>query len=86
MPCQRIRRGPVEARTTSCGGGASTIDACCSGAWINRIRLPIDNSAMAAVWIATVGWKIGAGDQWDNNTLFDFHGNALTSLDAFRKR
>lgn len=33
-----------------------------------------------------VGWKVGAGDQWDNNTLFDFHGNALTSLDAFRRR
>ncbi|MFM0597507.1 MULTISPECIES: glycoside hydrolase family 53 protein [Paraburkholderia] len=39
-------------------------------------------------WIPTpnVGWKVGAGDQWDNNTLFDFHGNALSSLDAFRRR
>jgi arabinogalactan endo-1,4-beta-galactosidase len=39
-------------------------------------------------WIPTpnVGWKVGAGDQWDNNTLFDFHGNALPSLDAFRRR
>jgi arabinogalactan endo-1,4-beta-galactosidase len=38
-------------------------------------------------WIPTpnVGWKVGAGDQWDNNTLFDFHGNVLSSLDAFRK-
>ncbi|PMS17655.1 arabinogalactan endo-1,4-beta-galactosidase [Trinickia dabaoshanensis] len=33
-----------------------------------------------------VGWKTGAGDQWDNNTLFDFHGNALASLDALRRR
>jgi arabinogalactan endo-1,4-beta-galactosidase len=39
-------------------------------------------------WIPTpnVGWEVGAGDQWDNNTLFDFHGNALSSLDAFRQR
>ncbi|PHP85476.1 arabinogalactan endo-1,4-beta-galactosidase [Burkholderia sp. AU18528] len=39
-------------------------------------------------WIPTpgVGWKLGAGDQWDNNTLFDFHGHALPSLDAFRQR
>jgi arabinogalactan endo-1,4-beta-galactosidase len=39
-------------------------------------------------WIPTpnVGWKVGASDQWDNNTLFDFHGNALSSLDAFRLR
>jgi arabinogalactan endo-1,4-beta-galactosidase len=39
-------------------------------------------------WIPTpnVGWKVGAGDQWDNNTLFDFKGNVLSSLDAFRKR
>jgi arabinogalactan endo-1,4-beta-galactosidase len=39
-------------------------------------------------WIPTpgVGWKVGAGDQWDNNTWFDFHGNALSSLDAFRRR
>lgn len=33
-----------------------------------------------------VGWKVGAGDQWDNNTLFDFHGNALSSLNAFSVR
>ncbi|TKC81726.1 arabinogalactan endo-1,4-beta-galactosidase [Trinickia terrae] len=36
--------------------------------------------------VAGVGWKVGAGDQWDNNTLFDFHGNALSSLSAFRNR
>ncbi|GLU31368.1 hypothetical protein Busp01_12100 [Trinickia caryophylli] len=34
--------------------------------------------------VAGVGWKTGAGDQWDNNTLFDFKGHALPSLDVFR--
>jgi arabinogalactan endo-1,4-beta-galactosidase len=28
----------------------------------------------------------GAGDQWNDNTLFGFHGNALTSPDAFREQ
>jgi arabinogalactan endo-1,4-beta-galactosidase len=30
------------------------------------------------------GWKLGEGDQWDNVTLFDFHGNALSSLHAIK--
>jgi arabinogalactan endo-1,4-beta-galactosidase len=36
-------------------------------------------------WIPVegAGWKYGAGDQWDNVTLFDFDGNALSSLDAY---
>jgi len=36
-------------------------------------------------WIPVegAGWKVGEGDQWDNVTLFDFNGNALSSLDAF---
>ncbi|QNB16970.1 glycoside hydrolase family 53 protein [Paraburkholderia tropica] len=39
-------------------------------------------------WIPTpdVGWKVGGGDQWDNNTLFDFHGHALSSIDVFKTR
>lgn len=28
------------------------------------------------------GWKDGAGDEWDNVTLFDFQGNALPGLRA----
>ncbi len=31
------------------------------------------------------GWKYGSGDEWDNMTLFDFQGNALNSLTAFRQ-
>jgi len=36
-------------------------------------------------WIPAegAGWKVGAGSSWDNVTLFDFDGNALSSLDAF---
>jgi arabinogalactan endo-1,4-beta-galactosidase len=36
-------------------------------------------------WIPVegAGWKYGEGDEWDNVTLFDFAGNALSSLDAF---
>jgi arabinogalactan endo-1,4-beta-galactosidase len=36
-------------------------------------------------WIPVegAGWKYGEGDEWDNVTLFDFDGNALSSLDAF---
>ena len=36
-------------------------------------------------WIPVegAGWKVGEGDEWDNVTLFDFNGNALSSLDAF---
>jgi arabinogalactan endo-1,4-beta-galactosidase len=34
-------------------------------------------------WIPGVGWKPGAGDGWDNLTLFDFHGRALPSIACF---
>ncbi|MFC5529496.1 glycosyl hydrolase 53 family protein [Cohnella yongneupensis] len=30
------------------------------------------------------GWKINEGNAWDNQAMFDFHGNALPSLDAYR--
>ncbi|THF78747.1 hypothetical protein E6C55_13560 [Cohnella fermenti] len=30
------------------------------------------------------GWKEGEGNAWDNQAMFDFAGNALDSLDAFR--
>jgi arabinogalactan endo-1,4-beta-galactosidase len=32
--------------------------------------------------VAGAGWKYGAGNQWDNATLFDFEGNALSSIEA----
>ena len=31
--------------------------------------------------IKGAGWKTGEGNPWDNQTLFDFNGNALPSLD-----
>ncbi|MGB4645002.1 MAG: glycosyl hydrolase 53 family protein [Dictyoglomaceae bacterium] len=36
-------------------------------------------------WIPVkgAGWKAGEGDPWENQTLFDFNGNALPSLDVF---
>jgi arabinogalactan endo-1,4-beta-galactosidase len=34
---------------------------------------------------AGAGWKKGAGDEWDNVTLFDFHGNALPALHALKQ-
>lgn len=36
-------------------------------------------------WIPVegVGWKTGEGNAWDNQTLFDFGGNALDSLKYF---
>jgi arabinogalactan endo-1,4-beta-galactosidase len=36
-------------------------------------------------WIPVngAGWKEGEGNPWDNQTLFDFKGNALPSLDVF---
>ena len=36
-------------------------------------------------WIPVkgVGWKTGEGNAWDNQTLFDFEGNALESLRYF---
>ncbi|RKP52924.1 hypothetical protein D7Z26_14315 [Cohnella endophytica] len=30
------------------------------------------------------GWKVNEGNAWDNQAFFDFQGNALPSLDAFR--
>ncbi len=30
------------------------------------------------------GWKIHEGNAWDNQAMFDFQGNALPSLDAYR--
>lgn len=35
-------------------------------------------------WIPGVGWEPGAGDAWDNMTIFDFNGNALPSIDIFK--
>ncbi|MDD2341772.1 MAG: glycosyl hydrolase 53 family protein, partial [Tolumonas sp.] len=35
--------------------------------------------------VAGAGWKKGAGDEWDNVTLFDFHGNALPVLHALKQ-
>jgi len=32
---------------------------------------------------AGAGWKAGAGDEWDNVTLFDFAGRALPGLKSF---
>ena len=32
--------------------------------------------------VAGAGWRSGEGDAWDNQALFDFDGNALTSLSA----
>jgi arabinogalactan endo-1,4-beta-galactosidase len=34
-------------------------------------------------WIPGVGWEPGAGDAWDNMTLFDFSGNALPSISIY---
>ena len=35
-------------------------------------------------WIPGVGWKTGEANGWENQAMFDFKGNALASLDAFR--
>lgn len=35
-------------------------------------------------WLPGVGWKAGEGNAWENQAMFDFGGNALASLDAFR--
>lgn len=35
-------------------------------------------------WLAGVGWTSGEGNGWENQAMFDFEGNALDSLDAFR--
>lgn len=36
-----------------------------------------------SAWIPGVGWEPGAGDAWDNMTLFDFNGRALSSIRVF---
>jgi arabinogalactan endo-1,4-beta-galactosidase len=37
-------------------------------------------------WIPVegAGWKTGQGDTWENQAMFDFHGNALPSINVFR--
>jgi arabinogalactan endo-1,4-beta-galactosidase len=34
-------------------------------------------------WIPGVGWEPGAGDSWDNMTLFDWSGKALPSIASY---
>jgi arabinogalactan endo-1,4-beta-galactosidase len=34
-------------------------------------------------WIPGVGWEPGAGDGWDNMTLFDWDGKALSSIACY---
>jgi len=34
--------------------------------------------------VKDAGWKYGEGCEWDDQTMFDFKGNALWSLDVFR--
>lgn len=36
-----------------------------------------------SAWIPGVGWEPGAGDAWDNMTLFDFQGRALPSIRCY---
>jgi len=35
-------------------------------------------------WIPGVGWRQGDFNSWENQALFDFHGNALDSLKVFQ--
>ncbi|MEK4195698.1 glycosyl hydrolase 53 family protein [Paenibacillus sp. FSL L8-0323] len=37
-------------------------------------------------WIPVqgVGWKVGDGNAWENQAMFDFAGNALSSLNVFK--
>jgi arabinogalactan endo-1,4-beta-galactosidase len=35
-------------------------------------------------WIPGVGWEPGAGDAWDNMTLFDFKGHSLPSITLYQ--
>jgi arabinogalactan endo-1,4-beta-galactosidase len=35
-------------------------------------------------WIPGVGWKIGEGNAWENQAVFDPQGNALPSVDMMR--
>lgn len=34
--------------------------------------------------VGGAGWKYGEGSEWDDQTMFDFKGHALWSLDVFR--
>jgi arabinogalactan endo-1,4-beta-galactosidase len=36
-----------------------------------------------SAWIPGAGWEPGAGDAWDNMTLFDFQGKALSSVKVY---
>ncbi len=36
-----------------------------------------------SAWIPGVGWEPGAGDGWDNMTLFDHDGKALSSIKCY---
>ncbi len=36
-----------------------------------------------SAWIPGVGWEPGAGNAWDNMTLFDFDGKALSSIKCY---
>ncbi len=36
-----------------------------------------------SAWIPGVGWEPGAGDAWDNMTLFDHDGQALSSIKCY---
>lgn len=38
-------------------------------------------------WIPVdgAGWKTGEGNNWENQTLFDFNGKALPSIDVFKE-
>jgi arabinogalactan endo-1,4-beta-galactosidase len=36
-------------------------------------------------WIPGVGWAPGEGNPNDNLTMFDWHGAALPSVNAFRQ-
>jgi len=38
----------------------------------------------AFIPVEGAGWKYGEGSEWDDQTLFDFNGHALWSLDVFR--
>jgi len=35
-------------------------------------------------WVGATGWSNGLGNPWDNQTLFDWEGNPLPSLDVFK--
>ncbi|WP_409422238.1 arabinogalactan endo-1,4-beta-galactosidase [Pseudaeromonas sp. ZJS20] len=57
--------------------------------WQTVKRVPEGRGAGVIYWEpdfipqAGAGWKVGAGDEWDNVTLFDFAGRALPGLKTF---